>query len=189
MIKFFCDRVGCGKEIKDKATLIPIYAYNGKGVKLIQFGDKHICEDCSKKLEEIKAPLLSKHYEQDFLQMTDEDIELLRYTFKVGDKVITDDGRTGTITEICTCDRCKKRGFYEPTVQMDIGVCQIWITDTDKENGFRSFYQIGNRVFGNIDNEASEYILQRIEELEHELTEYEEQLEVVRELKENNNGD
>jgi hypothetical protein len=71
---------------------------------------------------------------------------------------------------------------------MDIGVCQIWITDTDKENGFMNFYQIGDRVFGNVDKEASEYILQRIEELERELTEYEEQLEVVRELKEKNNG-
>ena len=144
MIKYFCDRVGCGKEIKENATIIPIYAYDGKGVKVIQFGDKYICEDCAKKLEEIKDNLLSKHYEQDFLQMTDENVELLRYTFKVGDKVITDDGRTGTIRSICYCDRCKERGFYEPKVQMDIGVDQIWITDTDKENGFRSFYQIIN---------------------------------------------
>jgi hypothetical protein len=185
MIKYFCDR--CGKETKIAIT-VPIYVHDGKGAVINQIDSKDICEDCAKKLYEIKDELVKKHYLQDFLLMSDEDIEPFRYVFKAGDKVITDDGRTGTITEICTCDRCKKRGFYEPKVQMDIGVCQIWITDTDKENGFRSFYQIGDRVFGNVDKEASKYILQRIEELERELTEYEEQLEVVRELKENNNG-
>jgi hypothetical protein len=151
---------------------------------IMHHGGFFICNECENKWNEVK----DRRSDLDFIDMSDEDIELLRYTFKVGDKVITDDGRTGTITDICTCDRCKKRGFYEPKVQMDIGVCQIWITDTDKENGFRNFYQIGDRIFGNVDKEASEYILQRIEELEHELIEYEEQLEVVRELKENNNG-
>lgn len=185
MIKYFCDR--CGKETKIAITM-PIYVHDGKGNVIEQIGSKDICEDCAKKLAEVKDELVKKHYLQDFLLMSDEDIELFRYVFKVGDKVITDDGRVGHITDICTCDKCKKRGFYEPKVKMDIGVCQIWITDTDKENGFMNFYQIGDRVFGNVDKEASEYILQRIEELERELTEYEEQLEVVRELKENNNG-
>lgn len=178
MIKYFCDR--CGKEIKEQANIIPIYAYDGLGNKIVSFYGKHLCEECSAKLDEIKDQL---EYEEDIFDMTDEDIELLRYTFRVGDKVITDDGRIGTITDICTCDKCKKRGFYEPKVQMDIGVCQIWITDMDKKNGFRSFYQIGDRVFGNVDKAAPEYILHRIEELEHELTEYEEQLDVVRGLK------
>ena len=114
--------------------------------------------------------------------------EELTCGFKVGDKVIADDGRTGTITDICTCDRCKKRGFYEPTVKMDIGVCQIWITDTDKENGFRSFYQIGDRVFGNVDREASKDIREQIIELKHEVIEYEAQLDMLNKLKENNNG-
>lgn len=181
MIKYFCDR--CGKETKIAIT-VPIYVHDGKGAVIKQINSKNICEDCAKKLYEIKDELVKKHYLQDFLLMSDEDIELLRYTFKVGDKVIADDGRTGTIVDICTCDRCKERGSYEPTVEMNIGVRQIEITDMDKENGFSSFYQIGDRVFGNVDNEASEYILQRIEELEHELTEYEEQLKVVRELKE-----
>jgi hypothetical protein len=119
---------------------------------------------------------------KNFCNMSDADIELLRYTFKVGDKVITDDGRSGTIISICDCDRCKKRGFYEPKVQMDIGVCQIWITDTDKENGFMSFYQIGDRVFGNIDNEASKRIRERVVELKHELIEYETQLDMMKKL-------
>lgn len=186
MIKYFCDRVGCGKEIKEKATFIPIYAYDGMGIKLVQFGDKHICEGCAKKLEGIHDNLLSKHYEQDFLQMTDDDIELLRYTFKVGDKVITADGRIGTITSICDCDSCKKRGFYEPDVEMDFGVGKIWITDTDKENGFANFYQIGDYVFGNVDPEASERIRKRITELKHEVIEYEAQLNMMKKLENNN---
>lgn len=183
MIKYFCDR--CGKEIKEETTLIPIYAYDGKGVKLLQFGVKHICEDCAKKLEDIRDNLLSKHYEQDFLQMTDEDIELLRYTFKVGDKVITDDGRTGTITSICDCEGCKKRGFYGPDVEMNVGVDRIWITDADKENGFANFYQIGEHVFGNVDAEASKHIRERIIKLKHEVVEYEAQLNMMKKLENN----
>jgi len=183
MIKYFCDR--CGKEM-EKGRQMYTGVYDGLGVLIDYIGTpKHLCEECSEKLDAIKEQL---EHEEDIFDMSDEDIELLRYTFKVGDKVITEDGRVGHLTDICTCDKCKKRGFYEPRVEMDIGVLKIWITDTDKENGFINFYQIGDRIFGNVDKEASEYILQRIEELEHELTEYEEQLEVVRELKENNNG-
>ena len=179
MIKYFCDR--CGKET-EKGRQMYTDVYDGLGVLIDHIGTfKHLCEECSEKLDTIKDRL---EHEEDIFNMSDEEIELLCYTFKVGDKVIADDGRTGTIVDICTCDRGRERGFYEPTVQMDIGVRQIEITDTDKENGFSSFYQIGDRVFGNVDNEASEYILQRIEELEHELTEYEEQLKVIRELKE-----
>lgn len=36
------------------------------------------------------------------------------YNFKVGDKVVTVYGETGVIVDICTCDNCKERGFYEP---------------------------------------------------------------------------
>lgn len=184
MIKYFCDR--CGKETKKEARFIPKdVARGGRDNSIMFIFDNGIlCEECAKKFDAIKDKL--KH-EEDIFDMSDEDIELLRYTFKVGDKVIADDGRTGTIVEICTCDRCKKRGFYEPKVQMDIGVYQIWITDTDKKNGFMSFYQIGNRVFGNIDNEASKNIRERIVELKHELVEYEAQLNMMKKL-ENNNG-
>ena len=177
MIKYFCDR--CGNKMKH-------------GHKLSLYGTDivHLCNDCYKLLESVKDKINMYNTSdvKNFCNMSDVDIELLHHTFKVGDKVITDDGRIGTIRSICDCDRCKQRRFYEPKVEMKIGVNQIWITDTDKENGFRSFYQIGDRVFGNVDKEASKYILERIAELEHELTEYEEQLEVVRELKENNNG-
>ena len=184
MIKYFCDRVGCGKEIADKSRII-FTDLHWQGFVIGRCGPmKSICEKCSDKLDAIKDQIED---EQDFLQMTDEDIELFRYTFKVGDKVITSDGRTGTITSICDCDRCKNRGFYEPKVEMNIGVDQIWITDTDKENGFISFYQIGDRVFGNVDTEASKYIRERIIELKHEVINYESQLNMMKKL-ENNNG-
>lgn len=181
MIKYFCDR--CGKEIDKIVKAIPIYAYDGNGVKIMDFGVKHICEECDQKLNSIKSQL--KH-EEDIFDMSDEDIELLRYTFKVGDKVITSDGRTGTITSICDCERCKKRGFYEPDVEMNFGVGRIWITDTDKENGFLNFYQIGDYVFGNVDAEASERIRKRIAELKHEVIEYETQLNMMKKLENNN---
>jgi tryptophanyl-tRNA synthetase len=69
---------------------------------------------------------------------------------------------------------------------MTIGNDQIWITDIDKKNGFISFYQIGDQVFGNVDEEAAERIKERIAELRHELAEYESQLNVVKELKKGN---
>ena len=181
MIKYFCDR--CGKESKI-AYVMDIYAYDALDIKIVQLGYKHLCEECAKKLATIKDQL--KH-EQDILDMTDEEIELLRYTFKVGDKVITDDGRVGTITSICGCEKCKERGFYEPKVKMDVGVDQIWITDTDKKDGFRSFYQIGDRVFGSVDAEASKCIRERITELEYEVIQYKTQLNMIKKL-ENNNG-
>ena len=94
---------------------------------------------------------------KNFFSMTDDDIALMEYDFKVGDTVITDTGVVGVIEDICDCDRCKARGFYEPTVKITDGADDtIWITDTDKENGFRSFYQIGKYKFGNIDKESVE---------------------------------
>ena len=182
MIKYFCDR--CGKETKRNAIVIQKEVARGgrdNGV-LFVFDAGILCEECAEKFEAIKDKL---KYEEDIFGMSDEDIELLRYTFKVGDKVIAADGRTGTIIDICDCDRCKKRGFYEPKVAMNIGVDRIWITDTDKENGFRSFYQIGDRIFGNVDKEASKYISERIVELKYDAARYEAQLEMVKELEKN----
>lgn len=182
MVKYFCDR--CGKEMENGRKLYTA-VYDALGTLITTIGPaKHLCEECCEKLDAIKDKL---EHEEDIFDVTDEDIELLRYTFQVGDKVITSDGRTGTITDICDCDRCKKRGFYEPKVKMDFGASQIWITDTDKENGFISFYRIGDRVFGNVDTEAEKRIRERIRELKHEVIEYEAQLDMMKKL-ENNNG-
>jgi hypothetical protein len=128
MIKYFCDR--CGKEIKDT-----MYTESDTTEAVDCFGNivstftriMHYCDEC--------------RYEE------------LSCGFKVGDKVITNDGRTGVISEICTCETCKKRGFYEPTVTLDDGTSE-YIMISDKENGFKSYYKIGDHVFGNLDEES-----------------------------------
>ena len=107
--------------------------------------------------------------------------------FKVGDKVITSLGEVGVITSICDCDRCKERGFFEPQVKTELGAGHIWITNTDKENGFRSFYQIGDYTFGNIDEESVltsiKNTKERIaEEVEH-LSNLEKQLDSIKSVK------
>lgn len=71
--------------------------------------------------------------------------------FKVGDRVITSRGEIGKITEICNCDGCKARGFYEPQIKTLLGNNTILCTDSDYKDGFRSFYQIGEQIYGNID--------------------------------------
>lgn len=180
MIKFYCDK--CSKETtEDKINRIieNDYAYDLLGNKLIGFPKlaRDLCEECYEKYKQLNIDT------DDFMAMSDEEIELALYTFKVGDQVITDDGRVGTITDICTCDRCKERGFYEPSALMEDGE-RIWITDTAKENGFKSYYQIGDRVFGNLEEGCIERIEQRILRRKSELVALENQLNMAKKLKE-----
>lgn len=157
MIKIYCDK--CGKEITGNVNTVTeeTQAIDCCDNVVATFRDTvHYCDEC---------------------QYGD-----LTCGFKVGDQVITDDGRTGVIEDICDCDRCRDRGFYEPRVKMTIGNDQIWITDIDKKNGFISYYQIGDQVFGNIDADAKERIKERIAELRNELTEYESQLNMLKSL-------
>lgn len=180
MIKYFCDR--CGKEM-DKGRQMYTGVYDALGVLVTYIGTpKHLCEECSEKLNAIKDQL---DHEEDIFDMTDEDIELLRYTFKVGDKVITDDGRTGTITSICNCERCKKRGFYEPEV--DFGDYTDYIMISDKKDGFKSYYQIGDQVFGNIDEEPVIKELEEIGERYNKLIKQQGMIHLLRYKRENNN--
>ena len=166
MIKYFCDR--CGKETEH-------------GIKCIRDGKDliHMCYDCHTLLMSIKdkIDIYKTSDVEKFCKMSDEDIELLRYTFKVGDKVITDDGRVGTITSICDCERCKKRGFYEPTVTF--GNYREYISISDKNNGFKSFYSIGDRVFGNLDED---YVSNEIDECQKRMLQLYEQLGTIQEL-------
>ena len=154
MIKVYCNK--CGKEITGNVHKVieNVKATDAFGAVLITFPQEvHYCDECQ--------------YKE------------LTCGFKVGDQVITDDGRVGIIESICDCESCKKRGFYEPSVKMTIGNDQIWITDTDKSNGFISFYKIGNQVFGNVDEEATKRIRERMADLRRELVEYESQLNVL----------
>ena len=117
--------------------------------------------------------------------------EELTCGFKVGDQVITSTGGVGHIDWICNCDRCKERGFFEPHIEVEIGVGSIYLTDNDKRRDFRSFYKIGERVFGNIDEDSLDYSIQskqsQIRELQEDLIQLNAQLDVIKKLKENAN--
>lgn len=140
MIKFFCDK--CGKEITDNVNITTdeTEVKDCHGSTLVKFtrATYQYCDECMK--------------------------DDLTCGFKMGDMVITSTGETGLITDICTCDNCKKRGFYEPVVATRIGTNKIYITDNDKRVNFRSFYKIGNKVFGNIDEDVVDYKLTANEE-------------------------
>lgn len=178
MIKFFCDR--CGNEFKEFGLAIPIYARDGLGAKIYFIDNKHLCAKCTDKFNMIKDRL---EYEEDIFNMSDEDIGLMEYDFKVGDEVITSDGCVGVIESICDCDKCKERGFYEPKVRKTKGAYDIYITDNDKKNGFSSFYKIGKYNFGNVDKDSIkrdiEYETHCIEEATKRLNEYRNQLERI----------
>ena len=130
MIKVFCDK--CGKEITDNVNTVieETEAKNCYDNAVIKFASAsyQYCDECM---------------END-----------LSCVFKIGDEVITSTGKVGRITHICTCDSCKDRGFYEPRVEVDIGNEPIHITVNDKRDNFSSFYKIGDKVFGNIDEDT-----------------------------------
>lgn len=161
MIKIYCNK--CSKEITGNVNTVTEepQAIDCRDNVVATFRDMvHYCDEC---------------------QYKD-----LTCGFKVGDQVITSTGKVGTITDICTCDKCKDRGFYEPSVEVEIGDGSIWITDNDKRVNFRSFYKIGDQVFGNIDEECvlnnikskKEYI----KEQQKELIELECQLDVIQKV-------
>ena len=105
-------------------------------------------------------------------------MDIKDYEFHVGDEVITAEGVIGKITNICTCDRCERRGFYEP----------FWSTKNDKwehcihkyvaENGFRGFYKIGKYHFDDFDKGE---VLRNMGYHEDQLKKLRNQLKVIEE--------
>lgn len=175
-VRYFCDR--CEKEFKSNGLVIETYARDALGMVMAYMGKALLCEACTKKFDMVKDRL---KYEEDFFTMTDEDISLMEYDFKVGDEVITSTGQFGVITEICNCDLCRDRGFYELKVEVTLGgLGTIHITDNDKRVNFRSFYQIGKYKFGNIDKDCVEHDIElethKIEEATKNIATYQEQL-------------
>ena len=166
MIKVFCDK--CGKEITDNVNTVieETEAKNGCNNTVIKFASAsyQYCDECME--------------------------EGLTCGFKVGDEAITSTGEVGTIISFCTCQFCKERGFYEPTVEVEIGNNSIYITDNDKRNNFSSFYKIGDKVFGNIDEDTVKNSIKsakdQIKKLRYELIELEAQLDIVKKIKQIN---
>lgn len=72
------------------------------------------------------------------------------YVFNIGDEVITVHGEKGEITDICDCEGCKKRGFYELTWEDEYEETH-WITDYDAACDFKAYYKIGNHRFGSFE--------------------------------------
>lgn len=162
MIKVYCDK--CGKEITGNINVFSddTEVRDGHNVLMTYRGQTlYYCDEC-------------KH-------------NGLTCGFKVGDQVITSTGKVGKITDICTCDQCKDRGFYEPVVEVEIGTGSIWITNNDKRVNFRSFYKIGDHIFGNIDEDCVLDDIKRKKEeiynMNRSLIALEAQLNVVRTYK------
>lgn len=105
------------------------------------------------------------------------------YNFKVGDKVITIYGEVGRITEICTCESCAKRGFYEPTWVNDSGD-ERWISVYDARRGFDGFYQIGEYRFNH--SFDKDQVLCMIAQYEDDLTQLRAQVKIIEELEKGN---
>ena len=180
-VKYFCDK--CGNEFKSNGLVVPVYARDAHGIKLFDAGNKYLCDECTKKFELVKDRL---EHEEDFFEMTDDSIALMEYDFKVGDIVVTDTGEVGFIESICDCEQCKKRRFYEPTAKMIDGNDTIYITCTCKNNGFKSFYQIGKYKFGNLDKESVKRWIKsennNIKEANERIKRYEKQLKRLKRL-------
>ena len=103
------------------------------------------------------------------------------YKFKVGDRVISIYGEIGRITEICTCDKCVERGFYELTWAEDgVDGNPQYITNWDAENGFMDFRQIGEYKFDHAFEKDS--VLRNIEEFEKVVKDYKKRLQNIEEL-------
>lgn len=155
MVKLICDK--CCEEV---SNLYGVKEYtkakDSFGNTLVQWY-KHtheLCDKCHDRFERSNLDIA------DFMNCSIEELLLFDDAFKVGDEVITDDGRVGIIESICTCEKCKERGFYEPMVRDIVtGSYHIYISDTDKENGFRNFYKIGNHIYGNIDEDTLLYYI------------------------------
>lgn len=112
-------------------------------------------------------------------------MDIKDYEFEIGDKVITTEGEFGKIVDICRCDRCQKRGFYEPIWAKDGDKYQHYITNYDAECGFCGFYRIGKYKFNDFDKGE---ILRGMAYCEDELKRLRKQLKVIEELEESYYG-
>jgi hypothetical protein len=89
--------------------------------------------------------------------------------FNVGDLVISSSGRISKIYHICTCSKCKERGFLEPYAKKyDINEDDDYISYYEYDRNFKGYYTIGNEVFG--EKPKKEDVLSIIKELENKIS-------------------
>lgn len=112
----------------------------------------------------------------------DETINIRDYKFKIGDEVVTTEGVKGRISSICTCVKCRTRGFFEPTWIDDYGDCN-YITVYQAKCGFKGFYKIGDYRFHDFDK-ASVY--SDLSYCEKELRRLKQQLSLMEKLENGN---
>lgn len=103
------------------------------------------------------------------------------YDFNIGDKVISIEGEVGEIVDICMCEECEKRGFYEPIWVMDRennskDYYERYIPFYQAQTGFPGFYQIGKYHFNDFDKDE---VLREIKYHENRLEQLKQQLKVI----------
>lgn len=98
------------------------------------------------------------------------------YEFNIGDVVITTEGETGKIVDICKCERCRDRGWYEPLWRNDDTGEEDYITDYQYESGFVRFYRIGKYRFGKFEMQA---VCNKILDLKDQIAKLEKQLDTM----------
>lgn len=181
MVKLICDK--CLEEVSHLNRVVEYSdAKDTHGAIIAQFPKDmyELCDDCYDRFKRFDIDIA------DFIRLSKKELDFLDNTFKVGDEVITATGKVGKITDICTCEKCQERGFYEPSVEVEVGYDGIWITDRAKESNFASFYKIGNHIYGNIDEDEVDAHLRRVnqqmDELVKEKSELHKQKEVIRKI-------
>lgn len=70
--------------------------------------------------------------------------------FHEGDFVENKDGKIGYISSICHCDKCKKRGFFEPTITYSDGTTD-YISNYSVKTVPSDYKQIGIQKFSTED--------------------------------------
>ena len=91
--------------------------------------------------------------------------------FHEGDFVESSDGKIGYISSICHCDKCKKRGFFEPTITYSDGTTD-YISNYSVKTVSSDYKQIGTQKFS-IEDE----LRNRITTLEKENKELKEEVD------------
>ena len=91
--------------------------------------------------------------------------------FHEGDFVENSNGKIGYISSICHCDKCKERGFFEPTITYSDGTTDYINNYSIKSVPF-DYKQIGTQKFSTEDK-----LRNRIVELEKENKELKEEVD------------